>query len=62
MLKIKCLFMVFYVHRDSFNNHDPLLLFYVSERDQCTIYKQFYNAINKDKYNAKNIYLIIKYH
>lgn len=44
--------MIFYVHRDSFNNQDPLLSFYVSERDQCIIYNQFYNTINKDKYNA----------
>ena len=45
-----------------FKNHDSSLSFYVLQKDQCTICNQFYNSIDKDKYNARSIYLTIKYH
>lgn len=40
-------------------DRDPLLSFYIPKKDQCSVCNQFYDNIDKNEYNAKNIYFII---
>lgn len=60
--KYLCLLYLVSVSKDIFKNHDSLLPFHGPKKDARILCNQFYNSIERDKHEAKDIYLIMKCH